>query len=272
MSNDSKTRGLEREFARDGDEDTLDRLKVQWLRSIEWRECPTCMAQVPTEIWDDHQDEHVQDGPQAGRRTTLQGGMRVVQIPESPAVASRPVKMPLYDHEYLEPGQDHVYFFSDTSGKPLWRTNLPGAGGEMPQGWCFFWYGVSLVPDASARPEDVLRVWDRSSIELVFGQHRLNQWPARELMTDQPTVVEQEAENEELRHFEFEAKEIMHEPLRAVNLRSQGPVRNVTISGKPIQITSPDPFRIELRTEAEIAFRVGLMLVLYGLPLRAITG
>lgn len=272
---DETTRSLERDYAATGDQNTLEKLKRQWLRSVEWRECQRCGARVPNEVWHDHQAEHRNEGP---RQRRVEGAgvdsvqLSSVRIPTPPGPASRPRKMPLYDHEWLGPGISSLHFFRNTSSKPLWRTNFPGPGGSLPIHWSFFWYGLSLVPDAEADPDDVLRVWDRSTIRFSFGYVNMLELPSREITAEQPRIGEQEEEKRELAGIEFEAQEVMQEPRRAVNLRSAGPVRDVTINGRPIHLEALQQIEFALVTEAEVSSRVGLMLVLYGLPVRSITG
>lgn len=274
---DKKTRELERQYAA-GDDDALDKLKREWLRSQSWHECAECNGTIPHDIWEEHKAT-------CGTRART-GSMPVVAIPAPATTAGRPIKMCLYDHVWVEPDRprQQVAFFSRTD-KPLWRTNLYGQGESLPYGQHLFLYGVSLVPDARAPRDDVLAVWDTGRLSLRLATTTLNEWPAREVMGEQPALVADASESEDMVRFEMEASEAMMKPpserspllgveppQRLVYLRSQGAVRDMRIAGKPIALAALQSFRWVLDVDAALAEQAGFMVVMYGILMRGITG
>lgn len=259
---DEAERELERKVAQ-GDEDALDKLKRAWLRTQVYRECPTCKADVPDGVWEEHQAEHKASLPSGGSR------LRTVPIPTGGLIAARPRKNPVYDRIVIpgDSGATQNRFFAGDS-KPIWETNLNR--GTMPHATHLFWYGVSLIPDARAHPDDVALIYDTGLLRVDFASTRLLELPARIVTDDQPTIETQEGEEQQQR-MAWEARSVLHPDPRVTRLRCDGPVRDVTISTKPIEIASMDSVRFSLEVEPGIQRDTGIMLVLFGVLLRGIT-
>jgi len=261
---DERIRALEREYKASENPDVLEQLKRQWLRSIEWSECSRCKAHVPLETWESHLEDHAKESP------------RLVTIPAPASVAIRPKKMPLYDHEWLNPGMTEISFFANT-GKDLWRSNFPGHGGSMPDYYRFLWYGISLLPDGDADPEEVIFVRDRATLSFRFQDSNFMNWPARIVIGDQPYREDQEEEVEELRNLEISAATAMPSTAelyltrRALRLRHEKFARNVTVSDRPIEIRGGQ-FSVDLKLHGDVSSPVGLMVVLFGICMQPLTG
>jgi hypothetical protein len=266
---DAKTRELEKEAAA-GDERSFEQLKREWLRTQTYTKCPGCGDEVPSEVLEEHSGQDCRKdmtGPRSGP-------MPVVKIPVPGMIGGRPRKEPLWDRAVLQPGQNQVSFFSDgTLDKPVWESNFP------PGSYTFFWYGVSLIPDAAASANELRKIWDQSVLSSWFRGDRVSQWPGRAVIADQPWEEVEREEGRELRRS-WDASEIMHEPNRRVRLRDEGAVRAVTISGKPIQLnpessdehgTPQVRFRLNL-PDSLITEPVGLMVVMYGLLVLSVAG
>lgn len=262
---DKKERELERAAA-NGDEDAMDRLKREWLRSQVYRSCSECNADVPDGVWAEHQAAHEKEAEAKANRPS---GMRVIPVPAPASIGSRPRKNPLYDRVVVPAGgASHSRFFVGES-KPIWETNLGRP--LLPEQSHFYWYGVSLVPDARAHPDDVALIYDTGLLSVSFGNTRLLDLPGRVVMDDMPTIQTQDGEEEQQR-VAWEAQSVLNPDPRFTRLRNEGPVRDLTLSGRPIEIHALQDVRIELDVEPGIQRDTGVMLVMFGILLRAITG
>lgn len=242
-----------------GDEAALEELRRRWFEALVWETCKRCGLNAPKERLKDHScsRQAVTPAPSFGVVT--------------PMVASRPRKEPLYDSVTLRPGMDRATFFTHPEGKVIWETNCY-LRGSLPAGQHFYWYGMSLLPDAGAHPEDVAAVRDKAAISLHFSNSRLLTHPSRTVIVDQPTVVDQDGEEKDL-VTRWQAKDLLGESLRLSNLRQKGPAADITIAGKPLEFRAQEAFEFRLDIDPDAVKRpTSVMLVLYGLLLRAITG
>ena len=262
---DAHLRKLESEYAATQDETVLEKIKREWARSACYRVCGVCDLRVPESAWIEHELSH--------RPQTTPGGLRVVTIPATGVVGGRPGKFPLYDRVVIEPTLSQVEFFTSFDRR-IWNTNVFGSGNQFPPGQTFYLHGLSLVPDARANRDDVLRVYDQGFLEFRTAQATLGEWPARVVVDDQPHVEEQDADDLELARC-YEAGEIMPEPEQAgrlVRLRNPGPVRDVTIAGRPLTLTGGSAFQFRLGLGEPVETPTPIMLVLYGILVRGISG
>lgn len=183
------------------------------------------------------------------------GPMKVVPIPGPGAVAGRPRKEPLVDREIIQRGVRQIDFFvnnrvfafppqdGSSQTKQFGRDcNVQGMGGCLPSGWHFYWYGWSIVPDATAHADEVARLIDAGYVE-----------------------------------FRFATSTLITVPLSSVVRKlddSRAPY-DVTVSGRPVEIQALEAFRVSLFFPGAKGAPVGgfgLKCVLHGLTLKGICG
>lgn len=260
---DEEVRRIERRVLQ-GDASALEELKTAWARHSAYEACSRCGATVPAPGMEEHR--------RTCSSTQPRSGTGLIQIPIPGVVGARPRKHPYFHHAWLTPGEHAFDFFRDVrSDTPLWRTNFPAPGGSLPTGSTMLLYGISMVPDATSRPADVFDVWDTGAVELVVGNNRFHSWPMREIMGEQPRVAVQNREEDEIAAM-LEARVLDREPARAIRLRSEGAVRDLCVSGRPIELFSQANFHVRVELGCDLMQRVGLMCVLYGIPIIGITG
>lgn len=270
---DAETRKLEQQ-AEQGDMSVLGRLKAAWARSASWRECPDCGLRVPEPGWPRHESEHVYaktvedfykpesttHAPQA--TGTGFSGLRVMPLPGADFIGGRPRKEALYWRTEVQETDQIVRFFRDPSGAGLRTssdTNLEGQGGALPVGQHFFMFGLSLVADEGTNESLLCQVYNTSALEFLIGSTRLSESPGRLTLNRQ-----------------WFADELLGDPdsQESAQERIAGrcPMCLVTISGLPIEIPSLMAFGFDLQIPGGACASGGLMLVLHGIRLRALTG
>jgi hypothetical protein len=210
--------------------------------------------------------------------------MRVVPIPAVGAVGSRPRKEPIFDTEGWAPAVPQaaeittfVNFSSfNTSGLSLSKafgrdTNLQGQNG-LPAAHHHYWYGLrlkirSMDADLGTAPNVVVFEEINRIRELSFCQFR---FASSELIT----VQADEAPSGTGPQF----ANTTHAGATVLSLPSGVPTRgnakDVTISGRPVEIVALEAFRVVIGTPAGITPTVSLYAtcILEGLLLRGITG
>ncbi|MCC6752012.1 MAG: hypothetical protein IT371_30450 [Deltaproteobacteria bacterium] len=183
------------------------------------------------------------------------GPVRVVPITRAGIVAGRPRKEPLVDREIVQRGVRQIDFFVNPRvfafppqdcapqtklfGKDC---NIQGMGGCLPQAWHFYWYGWSIVPDATAHADEVARLIDAGYVE-----------------------------------FRFATSTLITVPLSSVirKLDDSRQPYDVTVSGRPVEIQALEAFRVSLffpGAEGAPVGGFGLKCVLHGLTLKGICG
>ena len=210
--------------------------------------------------------------------------MRVVPIPAVGAVGSRPRKEPIYDTEGWAPGaamQAEITTFTNFSqfntaglslAKALRRdTNLQGQNG-LPAAHHHYWYGLR----GKIRTLDA----DLTTIANVVVSEQLNR--ARELSS-----LTFRFASSELITIQFDEApsgtgpqyiNTTHTAATVLSLPSGVPTRgnakDVTISGRPVEIVALEAFQVAIGTPIGFTPLVSLYvtIVLEGLLLRGITG
>lgn len=210
--------------------------------------------------------------------------MRVVPIPAVGAVGSRPRKEPIYDTEGWAPAvaqAAEITTFVNFSGyntaglslaKAFGRdTNLQGQNG-LPAAHHHYWYGLRVKirsMDANLGtaanvvvPEEINRIRELSFTQFRFASSELITIQADEAPSGTgPAYVN-----------------TTHAGATVFSLPSGVPTRgnakDVTISGRPVEIVALEAFRVVIGTPAGITPTVSLYcsVILEGLLLRGITG
>lgn len=210
--------------------------------------------------------------------------MRVVPIPAVGAVGSRPRKEPVFDSEGLAPATPmaaQINLFTNfssfnTAGLSLAKafgrdTNLQGQNG-LPAAHHHYWYGLrlkirSLDADLCTSAnvcvsEEINRIRELSFVQFRFASSELITVQADET----PSGVG--PANTFTTHS---AATVFSLPS---GVPSRGNAKDVTISGRPVEIVALEAFRVVLGTPAGITPTVSLYItaILEGLLLRGITG
>lgn len=210
--------------------------------------------------------------------------MRVVPIPAVGAVGSRPRKEPIYDTEGWAPAvpqQAEIVTFVNfsafnTAGLSLAKafgrdTNLQGQNG-LPAAHHHYWYGLrlklrTLDANLSTAPNVVVPEQLNRIRELSFCQFR---FASSELIT----IQADEAPNGTGPQY----INTTHAGATVLSLPSGVPTRgnakDVTISGRPVEIVALEAFRVVIGTPVGITPLVSVYasVILEGLLLRGITG
>lgn len=245
---DATIRKLER-AALQGDSESLERLKVEWARTLTWRQCWLCESRVPAfrDSWKDHnenctlvlaqrkREEEIERqrkeseafkatlGPYVESNITVsQSALQpiVIPTPTGGIVAGRPRKEPLV--------------LRSTDGFKTLRSNTE-------QQWDNWWYRCSLLPDITV---------PKKQLEALFNEGQLT-------FSLQSSVL-----------FTLPCASIMAKPDSYwLNEVGDIPRYDVTISGKPLELFSQEAFRVSLNLE----ILYPLMFVLYGIWLRPLT-
>lgn len=210
--------------------------------------------------------------------------MRVVPIPAVGAVGSRPRKEPIYDTEgwasAIAMPAEIVLFtnFSsfNTAGLSLSKafardTNLQGQNG-LPAAHHHYWYGLrakirTLDADLGTAPnvvvsEEINRARELSSLQFRFASSEL----ITIQMDEAPSGTGPQYIN------------TTHTGATVLSLPSGVPTRgnakDVTISGRPVEIVALEAFRVVIGTPSGFTPTVSLYVsvILEGLLLRGITG
>jgi hypothetical protein len=210
--------------------------------------------------------------------------MRVVPIPAVGAVGSRPRKEPIYDTEGWAPAvpqaaeiETFVNFSSfNTAGLSLAKaqgrdTNLQGQNG-LPAAHHHYWYGLriklrTLDADLGTAGNVVVSEELNRIRELTFAQFR---FASSELITVQ--ADECPSGTGPANTFTTHAGATTFSLPSGVP--SRGNAKDVTISGRPVEIVALEAFRVRLGTPAGITPTVSVYasVILEGLLLRGITG
>jgi len=250
--NDEVLRELERE-ALAGDRDALERLvraRVQ-LETTKFVRCWLCDGRVQREQWQAHHAACgiVKKNPRSGGETppsASSGGISIVPLPMQGPVAARPWKEPLWSRAVLGQGSTEANFFMH--GDPS-HSNLGAVNGPcIPRNEHFFAFGVALVPDAGSSPAAVLAAWNDGTF--WFGTSRTIEWPARLVMAD---------------------PEDQPRALGAVVAGLAWPRAMLTIKGKPFEVLCLERIQSGFRVPRALSEPLGLMAVLYGIRLKALT-
>lgn len=251
-----------------GDGDAMEALKAAWLRTL--TSCPRCMTVIV-----EGQEHDCAVPPASVRKGGSGGSLPITTIPRVP-LAQRPYKEPLYDLCRVTSSDRHVDFFKNTGGKPIWESNFPGNEGGLRPGSMFYFYGLSMVPDATADPRDLIILRDRSAVSMHSADRTIFTHPSRIALDDQPLVETQAGEEVELQEIWRAGpgeNNAFGDSLRMTRLRHDGPIRDVRITGKPIMIEPRRPFRIRLEGDfSGMRETVGVMAVMFGIGMREITG
>jgi hypothetical protein len=210
--------------------------------------------------------------------------MRVVPIPAVGAVGSRPRKEPIYDTEGWAPAVPQaaeivtfVNFSSfNTAGVSLSKafgrdTNLQGQNG-LPAAHHMYWYGMRLkIRSMDADLSDVANITVSEEInrvrELSFTQFR---FASSELITVQADEAPS-GTGPQFINTTHPAATVFSLPS---GVPTRGNAKDVTISGRPVEIVALEAFRVVIGTPAGITPTVSLYAstILEGLLLRGITG
>ena len=197
-------------------------------------------------------------------RAAEAGTIPTVPFPDFKQGFSTPEKSPLYDHAVLKPGKEILTFFVCARHKGLARSNVLGDYGGLPARYHFYWAGLSLIPDASADPEDILRVWESGFLEFRFGSRVFHRWPCREIMLDPqdlPTITENQVEG--LAHKAPVRNIALSRPFPFPVDRTEGEVE-----GPPhVEILALEAWQVRLEIAEPVKAPTGLMVVLYGTQL-----
>jgi hypothetical protein len=222
--------------------------------------------------------------------------LRVVPIPAVGAVGSRPRKEPIYDTERYTGGvapPSSIQVFTSfnqfanpasaggTLSKQFARdTNLSGQQG-LPAAHHHYWYGMrckirameaDLSSAANARvPENINRIRELSAAQFRFASSELITVQLDEL----PSGVGPQ-------HIATTHTGVTTFSLPS-GIPSRGNAKDVTISGRPVEIVALESFRVEILTPqpgtdpaSAAAFvlvtDLYLTIILEGLLLRGITG
>jgi hypothetical protein len=210
--------------------------------------------------------------------------MRVVPIPAVRAVGSRPRKEPIYDTEGWAPATpqpSQITTFVNFSGfntaglslaKTFGRdTNLQGQNG-LPAAHHHYWYGLRLKirsMDADLGIAANVGVFEEINRvrELSFAQFR---FASSELITVQADECPS-GTGPQFASSTHTASTVMSLPS---GVPTRGNAKDVTISGRPVEIVALEAFRVVVGTPAGITPTVSLYctVILEGLLLRGITG
>lgn len=281
---DETLRQLERRVL-SGDVDAMPELKREWARvEGSTRKCWICHAYVPLIAYEDHEKAcRTTAGPLGqwaseallrqqqmtaaahARSVPLPGGVqleaapagasgiapRVVPIPGPGVVGARAAREPIWLRGSLRPGEFALRFVRQASDNTS-LTNLTGVHASLPVGGHFFWYGLSLVPDAGNDPGETLEVWNVGELAfLKYGSTALFTIPCRLIMTRPehlPTAGELSG-------------------LEAVDCRFP-----TIVGGRPLELLALEAFEFELRVPSQMRNRpFNCMLILFGIRLRSIS-
>jgi len=210
--------------------------------------------------------------------------MRVVPIPAIGAVGSRPRKEPIYDTEGWAPAvpqpSEIVTFVNfsgfNTGGLSLQKsfgrdTNLQGQNG-LPAAHHHYWYGLrvkirSLDADLGTAANVVVFEEINRIRELGFTQFR---FASSELITVQADEAPS-GTGPAYANTTHSAATILSLPS---GVPTRGNAKDVTISGRPVEIVALEAFRVVYGTPTGITPTVSLYcsVILEGLLLRGITG
>ena len=210
--------------------------------------------------------------------------MRVVPIPAVGAVGSRPRKEPIYDTEGWRGGvamaaeiTNFVNFSGfNTAGLGLAKafgrdTNLQGQNG-LPAAHHHYWYGLrlkirSMNADLSTAPNVVMFEQINRIRELSFCQFR---FASSELITVQADEAPS-GTGPQYANTTHAGATVLSLPS---GVPTRGNAKDVTISGRPVEIVALEAFRVVIGTPAGFTPLVDLYasVILEGLLLRGITG
>ena len=174
-------------------------------------------------------------------------GMRVVPIPKPPT-GFMPAKQPLYDRQVLAVNSEQAAFFRSPRDPSGYRSNVLGEFGCMPAAHHYYLYGITLIPDAATASDDLLKVWNEGVLEFRFASRVHLTIPCRDVMLDPKELPISEDEISNLAH-------------------SDKGVRDLTVSGRPIEIVALEDWSVYLRAPVNRKDPLGFMCVLYGILL-----
>lgn len=269
---DEAQRRLERRVSEDPE--LIERLKKAWARTLVWTVCEKCRQEIAGPLiagpfYEEHAAECLKEReavivpPGASRRGTR---MSVVRYPSAGSVTGRAVKDPYWWRSTIKAGEDRVLFF-DATRPSFFDTNWH-YGAQLPPGFAFYLYGVSLIPDATAPVEEVARVHDHGVLRMRSTNLDMTVQAGRVVMDDQPRVAGQAAEDDEI--LSIKGDEVIGSMKRMVNMRHRGPVRDLTVSNRPIEILSDFAFQWELLLRQPVQRDTALMLVMFGVAVKGL--
>lgn len=261
---DERLRRLER-AALQGDNDSLERLKAEWLRAASWRECWLCKSRVPVlgdKGWKEHNEDCLTALQARNREKKLKegetryyshgnwiggtvpittsttsgvgGGVTIVPVPIQGPVATRARKEPIW----LRSG----------NGFKSIESNVSHAGDScyLSYGQLFYWYACSLLPDIETPKPQLERLFNEGQLSFCFQTSTLFTLPCSTIMAKPDSY--------------------------SLENIADIPRTNVTISEKPVELQSQEWFRVRLHAgNASLDIDTPLTFVLYGIWCRPIT-
>lgn len=263
---DENRRANERALAMTPEQAVQQRVLAQQARAGVLRRCGDCGAYVPPLAWSWHRYEHEYEQAvkaKQGEIASFFAGRPSKALPSHPdaPIGSRARRYPLWHRIVLQPNDQVVRFFGSSSVPDPGDTNLPGQGGSMPAATAFLLFGISLVPDRSARPGDVGRVRDHGRVRFLVGAQSASppnrpttigaEFPDRTLI---PPSREWAAGDQILAHPDAEFDFVPMAPLM--------------VNGEPVCLPPLLCFHFDLWLEpglGQVGRPTGLMLVCHGI-------
>lgn len=136
-------------------------------------------------------------------------------------------------------------------------TNIPGRFGVFPADHFFYWYRLTLVPDAGQDSEDLLRVWQHGRLSFIYQQAEHLEWPCMAVMADPKELPR--SQNGDLIGLD--------------RVRSRADL-TVMVGGlrQPFQIQPQTAIDFRLTAERAPAASLNFTVLMYGLHLMPIAG